>query len=66
MAATKRCPAKKRYSDELGAKIALASTIGKRGKRRNETRYYKCPVCRGWHLTSQPAKDGTKNLSVGS
>lgn len=38
-----------RYRDRLGAQIALAGT---RRKDRSEARAYRCPDCRGWHLTS--------------
>lgn len=44
----KRCPTKRRYRDRLDALIALA-----RIRRDGERRIYRCPLCRGWHLTSQ-------------
>lgn len=44
--------AKVRYRTELDAKIALASTNASARKRRGETAYYRCPQCKGWHLTS--------------
>lgn len=44
---------KARYKDELDAKIALASTQRSRTKSHQESRVYKCPFCRGWHLTSK-------------
>lgn len=44
---------KMRYRDELDAKIALARV---RWKDRGEKRCYRCPLCRGWHLTSQERK----------
>lgn len=53
-----RC-AKVRYPDKLGAKIALASTQAseaqhrKQVSRRAEVRAYRCPDCKGWHLTSR-------------
>lgn len=50
---------KVRFRDELGAKIAL-SQIGVSDKtKRRERRAYKCPKCRGWHLTSQAKKNVT-------
>lgn len=52
----RRCdgrPKKVRYSSELNAKIALASTQGRRNSAREECRVYKCPHCFGWHLTSE-------------
>ena len=45
-----------RYRDELGAQIALASTgRASRGRARpkDEARAYRCPRCKGWHLTSK-------------
>jgi len=50
------CPktGKLRYRDELGARIALAKLQSRRSsKRRLERRYYHCPFCSGWHLTSK-------------
>ena len=52
----RRCPAtgKLRYPDEIAAQLALIST--KRAEQRrvtNERRYYRCPACGGFHLTSQ-------------
>lgn len=45
---------KVRYRDHLAAKIALASTFRPdKPARRNEVRAYRCPVCKGWHLTSK-------------
>lgn len=47
---------KKRYNDELDAKIALA-LASKKHDRKNSTKverkWYKCPACKGFHLTSQ-------------
>lgn len=62
---TKSC-GKIRYSTELDAKIALAST--RRARRgspsgKEECRYYLCPQCRGYHLTSKGrrnSQDGRK------
>jgi hypothetical protein len=46
---------KRRYRDKIGAMLALASTgSGKKTRRaKDEKRYYKCPDCFGWHLTSK-------------
>lgn len=45
---------KRRYRDEIGARLALAKTQSARAKGdRFETRVYRCPACRGWHLTSK-------------
>lgn len=49
----KRCQDKRRYRDELGAKVALASA---QARDKGEKRAYRCPFCRGWHLTSQERK----------
>lgn len=49
------CPSKKRrYKDELAAKIALASTraVTRASTERGEKRIYPCPRCGGWHITS--------------
>lgn len=52
------CPSgKRRLVDEREAKTELVGAILKRNKgsqRRRECRYYECPICKGWHLTSQP------------
>jgi len=53
MARTKKCPEKVRLRTELDAKIALALTAGS-----GTQRYYHCPVCRGYHLTSQDKGEG--------
>jgi hypothetical protein len=50
---------KRRYPDRIAALMALASAQRRQehpsyavaGKRR-ETRVYRCPNCKGWHLTS--------------
>lgn len=49
-----RYSGKVRYYDRLAAMIALAGARNCRSSRRCERRYYRCPLCRGWHLTSQP------------
>lgn len=41
---------KRRFRDEIAAKIALAEAQ-RRGK--GEKRYYYCKMCRCFHLTSQ-------------
>lgn len=50
-----RCK-KRRYRDELDAKIALSviDMRSRRRKRAGERRAYLCPLCGGWHLTSRP------------
>lgn len=37
------------------AELALAG-IDQHQPRRRERRVYQCPICGGWHLTSQPLK----------
>ena len=46
----KRCTEKRRFRTRLDAMMALAWT-----QRRDtgERRLYRCPICKGWHLTSQ-------------
>lgn len=43
---------KARYRDRIAALLALTS-IDNADPNRRERRAYKCPLCRGWHLTSQ-------------
>jgi hypothetical protein len=47
--------AKIRYRDAIAAKLAMATAVRKGGSRRPklEQRAYRCPDCKGWHLTSQ-------------
>lgn len=49
------CPSRKiRYRDEIGARIALGLIKQKRERRaKRERSAYHCPLCAGWHLTSQ-------------
>lgn len=49
---------KVRYRDELAAMIALANTARPGRSAREEWRTYRCPLCKGWHLTSQPKRQG--------
>lgn len=47
------CPTGKlRYRDRIAAQLTLAG-IDNLDPRRREQRAYRCPACRGWHLTSQ-------------
>jgi hypothetical protein len=45
---------KRRYRSEIDAMIAL-SNAGNRhdGRAKTESRAYRCPDCKGWHLTSK-------------
>lgn len=45
--------AKTRYRDRIGALIALASTQRAQSSKRAESSVYRCPNCKGWHLTSR-------------
>ena len=54
----KRCHVtnKVRYRDPREARTGLwsAQEANRRGySRRHESRFYKCPFCKGWHLTSK-------------
>lgn len=48
---------KRRYPTRVDAMIALAD-IDRRAaqgnENRDEIRAYRCPRCKGWHVTSQP------------
>jgi hypothetical protein len=47
---------KRTYRDEIAAMLALASCQRSDGSRREhvETRFYRCPRCRRFHLTHEP------------
>lgn len=49
---------KLRFRDKKSAlevlHAAVAAAALNPGSRRREQRAYKCPHCRGWHLTSRP------------
>ncbi|MDR3084300.1 MAG: hypothetical protein LBV60_25870 [Streptomyces sp.] len=45
---------KQRFRDRLAAQLALVRIGNSNSSRRRETRAYRCPHCRGWHLTSRP------------
>jgi len=59
-AARRKCPTGKvKYLTEQEARTELVGTVvAKNAGRghRHECRWYACPMCKGWHLTSQPAK----------
>lgn len=44
---------KVRHRDRIGAEIALASTARSQGAKRGESRVYRCPDFREWHLSSK-------------
>jgi hypothetical protein len=49
---TRKCN-KVRFPDELAAMLALNK---RSNSEKGEIRHYRCPRCRGWHLTSQPKR----------
>jgi len=44
----KMCFQKKRFKDEIEVKMVLA----KASKKIDVKRYYQCPICHGFHMTS--------------
>lgn len=48
---------KARYIDHIAARVALAEVQRKNNRQPAEQRAYRCHLCRGWHLTSQPRRD---------
>ncbi len=53
----RRAPCRKvRYRDRIGAQLALAGLANGHGRHetrpKDERRAYRCPTCKGWHLTS--------------
>lgn len=51
-----RCPSRKRrFPDEISAKIALGE-VGPLRDRYKPIRAYPCQMCSGWHLTAQPRR----------
>jgi len=51
---------KRRYPSKLAAKLALVRAQAKQehpnhtvAAKRRESRFYWCPQCKGWHLTSK-------------
>ena len=60
-----RCT-KRRYPDRIAALMALANVQRQQehpnyavARKRQEARIYRCPNCKGWHLTGQdPNRDG--------
>lgn len=61
-----QCPTgKSRYRDEIAAKMALSAVQhqDKSWRPKLEQKAYRCPLCRGWHLTSQqnrPKRKGSQ------
>lgn len=46
------------HKDAVSALHRIQSKVGFAAEKRKERRSHECPFCRGWHLTSQPDKDG--------
>lgn len=44
---------KRRYRDEVAARIDMARIAATSGAKRVPVRAYHCPHCAGWHTTSQ-------------
>ena len=64
--ATKTC-SKRRYSDEITAKLELArfQRIDDPTRSKTPCRVYHCPDCGGWHLTSVPLMKRTPRSECG-
>ena len=52
---------KRRYREEEHAAAALAEIQAHPLTERVPTRFYHCPLCRGFHLTSQPPQADNDN-----
>ena len=52
---TCKATGKRKFYTEQAAKTALIQSSKNKDRRhlRRECRYYKCPDCGGWHLTSK-------------
>lgn len=48
---------KRRYKDEPAANLELANVKRDPRTPRIPGRFYLCPHCNGWHLTSQPSEN---------
>lgn len=44
---------KRRYRDRIAALLAIESHGRQAPRHKDTVRAYRCPDCRGWHLTSQ-------------
>ena len=63
---TSRACGKVRFKTELDAKIALAGARRQRrgpARQKDEQRYYRCPECHGYHLTSKPYRGRNRRES---
>lgn len=54
-----------RYKDKIAAMLALAKITqqDKAGRPATESRFYRCPHCRGYHLTSKRRSSRTGKSS---
>lgn len=53
---------KRRFRDELGAKLALQEqSLNGHEKPKECVRYYPCKKCRGFHLTSKTEEEYRQN-----
>ena len=60
---SKKC-GKTRFRDEISAKIAMSKIAVKSTELKIPTRAYRCPLCSGWHLTSQELREsGSSNAT---
>lgn len=46
------CGTKKRFRDDIAAKFAM-TRMDTTATETRPIRAYKCPICKGWHLTSK-------------
>ena len=52
----KRCVDKIAYNTDIEANVVLINIKARFGKHAREKRYYRCPVCSKYHLTSEPLR----------
>ena len=48
------CQRKQRFSDELTANAGAMISLERHDQGYSKLWTYKCPVCKGWHLTKKP------------
>lgn len=53
IAAFAMCETKRRYPSKKMATLAFEGVRRARRNRKKTLRVYCCPICKGWHLTSQ-------------
>jgi hypothetical protein len=47
---------KQRFPDRVAALVSMADIRQRSHRDVVPTRAYRCPFCKGWHLTSRPAR----------